>query len=108
MFKIKNLTNELANTYSRSYHLLERADREGVVNLLGGKPVASFIVDKGHTEGVEVHTITDTGVVFIGNLRKHLLITWLIARPAQLQRYGIKDEQLLKTAHTHQLQGLNK
>ena len=32
-----------------------------------GEEVESFIVDKGHENGAEIHTITSTGIIVIRN-----------------------------------------
>ena len=46
-----------------------------------GNPVRTFKWDKGHPNGPELHTITDTGIIVIRNERTGKLITTLIARP---------------------------
>lgn len=52
-----------------------------------GNVIDSFIIDKGHKNGLEIHSITDTGLIIIYNKESGKLITKLIARPAQIQRY---------------------
>ena len=52
-----------------------------------GHIVDGFIVDKGHKNGLEVHSITDNGIIIIHNLNSGSLITKLIARPKQIKRY---------------------
>ena len=52
-----------------------------------GKMVDGFIVDKGHQNGLEVHSVTEHGVIIIHNLASGALITKLIARPQQIKRY---------------------
>lgn len=107
--KIIQKTTLNANEFTQTtYHLTEeRQHRLAFINKLGGKVVASFIVDKNHVNGLEVHTILDSGVVAIGNNTSKKLITHLIARPEQLRRYGITDTVLLKKALEHQLLGYN-
>ncbi len=108
MFKVIANTKELATRYTPSHHTTDRNERYEVVKALGGRPRYSLIVDTGHPNGLEVHTILDSGVVVIGNLNSKKLITWLIARPAQITRYGISEKALIDKAREHQEQGLNQ
>lgn len=48
-----------------------------------------FVVDKGHKNGAEIHVITENAVICIYNQRSKKFVTALIARPAQLERYGV-------------------
>jgi hypothetical protein len=59
-----------------------------------GEPVYSFIVNCGHMNGKEVHTITEKGIIIIQNLITKNIITILIARPGQIVRYwkGLNQE----------------
>jgi hypothetical protein len=52
-----------------------------------GNIIDGFIVDKGHKNGAEVHSITDNGIIIIENYHTGKLITKLIARPHQIIRY---------------------
>ena len=52
-----------------------------------GEVYDTFIVDKDHPNGDEVHVITDTGFILIFNYRTKKFITVLHARPMQLKRY---------------------
>lgn len=52
-----------------------------------GTVIASFLVDRGHANGPEIHEITDTAIINVYNERTHKLITKLIARPGQIRRY---------------------
>ena len=62
---------------------------KNVRDILGGygNPLYSFIVDKGHRNGDEIHTITDNGVIIIQNYNTKKFITCLIAREGQIRRY---------------------
>ena len=74
----------------------DRQKREEVINMIGqGTPVATFIIDRGHKNGAELHEITDTGIINIYNQKTHKLITKLIARPGQIRRY-YKEENAPK------------
>lgn len=73
-----------------------------------------FVVDRGHFDGDEIHCITHSGIVFILNRLKYecsslmCLITILIARPHQLERYGYPvSEYTRNKALSHREQGLN-
>ena len=53
-----------------------------------GKPIQSFVVDRNHPNGFEVHVVCDNRLVYVFNSRTERLITVLYARPKQLSRYG--------------------
>lgn len=68
----------------------KRYRREKFINkyLYGdGNVIDSFVVDKGHKDGLERHDITDTGLIIVYNLKSKKLVTKLIARPKQIKRY---------------------
>lgn len=46
-----------------------------------GNIVDSFVVDKGHRNGPEIHSVTDTGIIIIYNKKSGKMVTKLIARP---------------------------
>ena len=52
-----------------------------------GYIIDGFVIDKGHKNGLEVHSITDNGLIIIHNYHTGKLITKLIARPEQIERY---------------------
>ena len=52
-----------------------------------GKIIDGFIVNRGHKHGVEVHSITENGVILIHNYDSGILCTKIIARPEQIKRY---------------------
>lgn len=52
-----------------------------------GKVIDSFIIDKGHKNGLERHDITENGVILIYNVTSGKLVSKLIARPHQIKRY---------------------
>lgn len=107
MFKVIRQTTENANTYTPTLHTQERRERYETVARLGGTPVVSCVVDTAHPNGLEIHTVLDSGVVVIGNATTKRLITWLIARPAQLIRYGVTDKAILDKAYANYQKGLN-
>ena len=95
----------------------ERSARHlDILELIGsGSLICSLVVDKGHRNGAEIHSIFSNGVIVIRNQRTNLLITELIARPAQLRRYWelqnkaipIEVYALLDKARENQRRGYN-
>lgn len=77
-----------------SYHFaMERSKRNNLIRLIGiGKPIDEFIVDKGHPKGPERHVITDNAIIVIYNYYSGKMVTKLIARPEQIQRYYLCGE----------------
>ena len=94
------------------HYELERQSREALIKKIGiGKIVKSVVIDRGHRNGPEVHAISETGIIMIFNKRTKELVTKLIARPAQIERYYKEDEApdwLLTIAKQHQTLGYNK
>ena len=93
----------------------ERVERERFIEqTIGyGDVVDQFFWDKGHRDGPEIHVITSTGIIMIYNALSKKLVTTLIARPAQIQRYYEKEgraapPELLALALEHQQKGYNK
>ena len=60
----------------------DRRDRDAFIhNVIGlGTVIDSFVVDRGHQNGLEVHSVTDTGVIIIHNHKTKKLITELLER----------------------------
>lgn len=52
-----------------------------------GYIIDGFVIDKGHKDGLEVHSITENGIIIIHNYHSGKLITKLLARPKQITRY---------------------
>ena len=68
-----------------------------------------FVVDKGHKNGAEIHVITENAVICIYNQRSKKFVTALIARPAQLERYGvIIPDFVIRRARLHTSMGYNE
>ena len=76
---ISNITNHINFRKSRIDEYLKV---KGI-----GSVYDSFIVDKGHLNGDEIHIITTTGYIMVYNLNSTKFITMLHARPGQLNRY---------------------
>lgn len=94
----------------------ERYKREKLIKKYcngDGKIIDSFIVDKGHKDGLERHCITDTGMIIIYNVNSGKLVSKLIARPNQIKRYYVDTDRtppasILRLAEWHENMGYNK
>lgn len=80
-----------------------------------GNVIDSFVVNKGHKDGAEIHSITDTGLIIIHNQSTGKLVTKLIARSSQIKRYYKKEGReneiprwLLELCDWHKSLGYNK
>lgn len=115
MFVVKEYVGDptkfkLLNTTT---HSKERTRRFFVAQMLGPYKISKiFVVKKGHVNGPEAHVITTSGVIYIFNINSGRLVTCLIARAAQIERYyravGQKAPQnMLALALIHEKQGLN-
>lgn len=106
MFKVIRPTSTLATAYTvPTEHIADRQKRATLVAKLGGTPVYSFVVDRGHIGGPEVHTVLDNAVIYISNQQTGRLITWLIGYPNQIRRYGITDETIIASAEKNRANG---
>ena len=95
-------------------HYEERKSRNDFIkDKIGiGNHVRTFKWDKGHPNGPELHTITDTGIIIVRNERTNKLVTTLIARPGQIYRYYINEGEvppkyLMDIAEEHTKAGYN-
>ena len=86
----------------------ERQGRDAFIHdVIGvGNVIDTFVVDRGHVGGAEIHSVTDTAIIIINNQQTNKLITELVARPAQLRRlYGERGEEppkwLLRLAYNN-------
>ena len=80
----------MKNKVVTNHYKKERRKRENFINKYihnDGYIIDGFIVDKGHKNGAEVHSITDNGIIIIHNLESGALVTKLIARENQIKRY---------------------
>lgn len=99
-----------------THYKTERQQRDEIIKKIGSAPILSingklcvFIVDKGHRNGAEIHVITENGLIYIYNQHSKKFITALIARPAQLLRYGVNiPKKILDKAKEHQIKGYNE
>ena len=100
----KHMEKERLERYDDALNCLDEDDRIEKV----------FVVDTGHKDGEELHCITQSDIIFILNRQKHEavsysgLVTILIARVGQLERYRYKfSEYTRRKAIQHQREGLN-
>lgn len=86
IIKITNKPNAKEITISK--HFRKRIERTNIITEIGiGYVLISFLVDKHHKNGREIHCITNTGMILIFNEETKVLATILIARPEQIERY---------------------
>lgn len=97
------------------HYAMERADRNAFIDKhIGlGTVIDTFIVNRGHPGGAEIHSVTDTAIILIHNLSTKKLITELIARPEQLKRLyrseGRKPPaRILQLAYKHNAERYNE
>lgn len=96
-------------------HMKERNDRfRKIEDTFGhGKVAHTFIIDKNHKDGNEIHQINDNGCIYIFNYKTGKMITCLIARPGQIRRYfenspNKPSKDLIDKAFYNQQQGYNE
>lgn len=94
-----------------------RYKREKFISGLGESHIVDgFVVDNGHKNGLEVHSITDNGIIIVHNLNSGELVTKLIARPQQIKRYYESTgretpeeyDNILRCAEWYHILGFNK
>ena len=76
--------NQITNHFNDRENRLKKIKAK-ITNI--GSPIYSFIVNCGHINGKEIHTITEKGIIVIQNAKTKNIITILIARPGQIKRY---------------------
>lgn len=98
------------------HYKTKRNKREKFINeyLNGdGRVIDSFLVDRGHKNGMERHDITENGIILIYNANTNILISKLIARENQIKRYYKNagrepPKSLIHLAKWHESLGYNK
>lgn len=99
--------------YTKHYQNDRKSRIDFINNVLGvGNIIDVFVVDKGHPNGVEIHSITDNAIIIIQNYNTKKLVTMLIARPQQIKRYYIAENKaipldVVKKAFEHQANHYN-
>lgn len=99
-----------------SFHYrTERQERHAFIqeHIGEGNIIDSFVVDRGHPGGAEIHSVTDTAIIIIYNQRTNKIITELIARPEQLRRLYRSENrevprEILSLAYKHNIASYNE
>ena len=97
---IKELESfDMVNT-TMSKHVYTRSRRMQIISNLiineNGKICKIWLVDTGHRNGLEIHVVYNNGVCLIYNNNSHKLITGLILRPKQVERYKITPTKCMR------------
>lgn len=97
------------------HYTFDRQNRRSFIqgHMGEGNIIDSFVVDRGHPGGAEIHSVTDTAIIIIHNQKTNKLITELIARPEQLRRLyrSVNREvpsKILSLAYKHNIACYNK
>lgn len=108
---------EFATVATTSHWRYDRQERHNKImtNIGDGKLIQAFLVDTGHTNGMEVHNVFDNGVVLIQNYRTNLVVTEIVARAPQIRRYwegvglryGVEVVRACNKAKMHEANGWN-
>lgn len=111
MFEIIGTTNGI-DFELNCKHMADRNTRANKANQLiyieNATIIASFEINKGHANGNEIHVIYNNGVIRIYNINTRKHITDLIAREAQVTRYGVKvTKTMRKKIKNHIMMGYN-
>lgn len=109
--QIREQLYDFDNLIETSHWNEERKERHKKIQERIGKGefLSSFVVDTGHPNGDELHTIFDNGMIIVQNERTGRLVTELIARPGQIKRYWenqgkaipIEVYKIVPVAHKH-------
>lgn len=112
MFRIIKNIEAFEPSNKATKHTSERQKRLMLANQLiiseGAKVIQYTICDTGHANGLEVHIVYNNGIVFVYNMKSRKLITVLIARIPQIERYNIKvTKTMQQKIKSHIKQGYN-
>ena len=99
MFKYVRMIDNF-KSLDATNHITKRSKRLQVANMLllteSASLMGCYVIDTGHENGLEVHAVYNNGIIKVYNLNTRKFITVLVAREAQIKRYGIK---ITKTMH---------
>lgn len=94
-----------------AHYINDRQTREALIKEIGyGKQIRQFTIDKGHPNGAEIHTLSDTGIYTVYNARTLKMVTRWVARVGQVKRFyenGTTPEDILRIAKEHERLGYN-
>lgn len=110
---LKSQRKMISKHYKNKRYSREKLIKRYIHN--DGNIIDGFIIDKGHKNGAEIHSITDNGIIIIHNYDSGKLITKLIGRPQQIERYykttgretPPEYERILFLARWHESLGYN-
>lgn len=93
-------------------HTKERQKRIALARQLiafeSAKIIRYAVCDTEHKNGLEVHVVYNNGIVFVYNMKTRKLITVLIARAPQIERYNVTiSKTMRKKINAHVKQGYN-
>ena len=111
MFQIIGYTDNFTPCGITS-HGVNRSKRLQIAERLiieeSAKVIKIAVVNKGHKNGNEIHTVYNNGVVKIYNANSRRFITVLIARVPQIERYKIKVTRTMRNKiKSHVAKGYN-
>lgn len=112
MFKMVKNIEVFEPSNKATKHTKERQKRLALANQLiiseSAKVIQYSICDTEHKNGLEVHVVYNNGIVFIYNMESRKLITVLIARVPQIERYNVAiTKTMRKKINMHVAQGYN-
>lgn len=112
MFRIIK-TIEAFEPSNATKHTKERQKRIALAKQLiiseSAKVIQYAICDTEHENGLEVHVVYNNGIVFVYNMKSRKLITVLIARAPQIERYKITiTKTMMQKIKSHIKQGYNE
>ena len=96
----------------KTSHAVNRSKRLQIAERLileeSARVLKIAVVNKGHTNGDEIHIVYNNGIVKIYNANTRKFITVLIARVPQIERYKVKITRTMKKKiNLHIKQGYN-
>lgn len=101
--------------FASIHYSTERQERHAFIQeYIGeGNIIDSFVVNRGHPGGDEIHSVTDTAIIIIRNQKTNKVITELIARPEQLRRLYRSEnrevpKRVLSLAYKHNIASCNE
>lgn len=88
MFVIDMLDEPFTPSFTdTTRHWDERKARLERMGRNAGDVLYSFVLDRGHGWGMEIHSITEKACIIISNYETEKPVTVLLARPSQILRY---------------------
>ena len=111
MFELLGYIEKFA-TCGNTSHVANRSKRLQIAERLileeSAKVIRIAVVNKGHTNGNEIHVIYNNGIIKVYNARTRKFITVLIARVPQIERYNIKVTKSMQSkVKSHIANGYN-